>query len=122
MTEVHIGRKIRAIRLLQNMKQEVFAEKMGISQQNISRLENRKIVSIGKLAAAAKVLGVSVETIETFDENVVLQKASDEASIQLTQPVKDIIAHLKDEIAKKEQFIRQLQIELDNVKSGRSTT
>jgi len=42
MTEVHIGKNIRAIRLLLGIKQEAFARKMGVSQQNISRLESRK--------------------------------------------------------------------------------
>ena len=115
MTEAHIGRNIRAIRLLQGMKQEVFARKMGISQQNISKLEKRRKVSASKLEAVARGLGVSVEAIETFDENVVLRVTPDQPVPQLTAPVKEIIAYFKDEIAKRDQLIDHLQAELGRI-------
>jgi len=116
MTEAHIGRNIRAIRLLQGMKQEVFARKMGISQQNISKLEKRKKVSASKLEAVANVLGVSVEAIETFNENAVLHAAVDKGTSLHMQPVKEVIEYFKEEIAKRDHIIAQLLIELDSIK------
>ena len=117
MTEAHIGRNIRAIRLLQGMKQEVFARKMGISQQNVSKLEKRKKISITKLEAVARVLGVSPEAIERFDENAVLQPSVEKESLQLMQPVKQVIEYFKEEIAKRDQLIDQLRSELDKIRS-----
>lgn len=37
----HIGRKIARIRELRGMKQETLAEKLGISQQSVSHLEQK---------------------------------------------------------------------------------
>jgi DNA-binding transcriptional regulator YiaG len=63
---------LRSIRLLQGMKQELFARKMGVSQQYISKIELLQKLSKKKLELSAKALGVSVETIENFDENTCL--------------------------------------------------
>lgn len=38
--EVRIGRRIKAIRMLRDMKQTELAEKTGMSTQTLSRLEN----------------------------------------------------------------------------------
>jgi len=116
MSEAHIGRNIRAIRLLQGMKQEVFARKMGISQQNISRLENSQKVSPPKLTAVAHVLGVSVESIETFDKIVILKKAPEQEEGQLT-PIEEILGYFRAEISKRDQLIQQLRMELSRVTS-----
>jgi len=118
MSEVHIGRNIRAIRLLQDMKQEAFAQRMGISQQNISKLEKRKKISVTKLEAAARVLGVSIEAIEGFDENAVLHPNISKESPQLMRPVKEVIEYFKEEIAKRDQLIDQLRSELNKIRSG----
>ncbi|MBN8852775.1 MAG: hypothetical protein BGO55_03380 [Sphingobacteriales bacterium 50-39] len=120
MSEVHIGRNIRAIRLLQGMKQEVFAQKMGISQQNISKLEGKMNVSSSKLEAVAKVLGVSVEAIERFNEKALLYADPDQKTHQLGEPVKEIISYFKDEIVKRDQLIDQLRTELDKIRLGLS--
>jgi len=117
MSEVHIGRNIRAIRLLQDMKQGAFAQRMGIAQQNVSKLEAQKKVSARKLQAAAEALGVTVEAIETFNEKAVLRTVPDQPMPQLTAPVKEIIAYFKEEITKRDLLIDQLQEDLDRIRS-----
>lgn len=119
MSEVHVGRNIRAIRLLQDMKQGAFAQKMGISQQNVSKLEACQKVSASKLQAAAEALGVTVEAIQTFNERDILRVNPDHATAQVVVPVKDIIAYFKDEIAKRDHLIDQLRTELDKAMAGR---
>lgn len=47
---------------------------MGIAQQNISKMEKKKEISLEKLEAAAKVLGTTVEAIESFNEKVYFNK------------------------------------------------
>ncbi|MEP6806186.1 MAG: helix-turn-helix transcriptional regulator [Flavobacterium sp.] len=64
----HIGRKISRIRELKDMKQEVLAEALGLSQQSISNLENSETIDEDKLKEIAKILGVSVEAIKNFSE------------------------------------------------------
>jgi transcriptional regulator with XRE-family HTH domain len=79
----HIGRNLRHIRLLKGMKQTTFAKSLGIAQQNVSKMENKKEISMGKLEAAAKVLGLTVDAIEKFNEknilnnNIALSKVPD---------------------------------------------
>ena len=64
----HIGRKISRIRELRGMKQETLAEKLGISQQAVSNIENSEKVDDVKLVEVAKALGVTKEGIENFSE------------------------------------------------------
>ncbi|MFH7018113.1 helix-turn-helix domain-containing protein [Flavobacterium sp. FlaQc-47] len=64
----HIGRKISRIRELKDMKQEVLAEALGLSQQSISNLENSETIDEDKLKEIAKILGVTVEAIKNFSE------------------------------------------------------
>jgi transcriptional regulator with XRE-family HTH domain len=64
----HIGRNISRIRELRGMKQEALAEAIGVSQQSISGLEGSEEVDTKKLVEIAKVLGVTVEAIENFSE------------------------------------------------------
>jgi transcriptional regulator with XRE-family HTH domain len=64
----HIGRNISRIRELRGMKQEILAEAIGLSQQTVSIIEGSEEVDSKKLVEIAKVLGVTVEAIESFSE------------------------------------------------------
>ncbi len=64
----HIGRKIARIRELRGMKQETLAEKLGISQQSVSHLEQSESIEVEKLDNVAKALGVTRHAIENFSE------------------------------------------------------
>lgn len=65
----HIGRKIERIRSMKGIKQETLAEKIGISQSALSKIEQSEKVDETKLMAIAEALGVSVETIRNFNED-----------------------------------------------------
>lgn len=68
----HIGRNISRIRELKDMKQEALAQALGTNQQAISAIENSETVDEQKLIEIAKALGVSVEAINSFsDEGVI---------------------------------------------------
>ncbi|MFI0428659.1 helix-turn-helix domain-containing protein [Mariniflexile sp. HMF6888] len=67
----HIGRKISRIRELRGMKQETLAEKLGISQQSVSNLEQSEKIEDDKLVQIANALGVTKEAIENFSEEAV---------------------------------------------------
>jgi transcriptional regulator with XRE-family HTH domain len=64
----HIGRKISRIRELKDMKQEALAQALGTNQQAVSAMENSETIDEEKLKAVAKALGVSVEAIQNFTE------------------------------------------------------
>ncbi|MFH7016275.1 helix-turn-helix domain-containing protein [Flavobacterium sp. FlaQc-47] len=64
----HIGRNISRIRELRGIKQEILAEAIGLSQQTVSSIEGSEEVEFKRLVEIAKVLGVSVEAIENFSE------------------------------------------------------
>ncbi|OXB22666.1 transcriptional regulator [Flavobacterium tructae] len=68
----HIGRNISRIRELKGMKQEALAVAIGVSQQSVSNLEASETIEAAKLAEIAKVLGVTVEAIENFSEENVI--------------------------------------------------
>lgn len=50
------------------MKQEALALELGISQQAVSLLENKESIEKDLLSQVAKILGVTPEAIENFDE------------------------------------------------------
>jgi transcriptional regulator with XRE-family HTH domain len=67
-SKVHLGRNVGRIREIIGMKQIVLAEKTGMSQQNISKLEQSEDIAEETLDRLAKGLGVSPEFIKTFNE------------------------------------------------------
>ncbi len=68
----HIGRKIVRIRELKGMKQETLAQKLGISQQSVSRIEQSEELDDEKLKQIADALEVSVEAIKAFNEDAII--------------------------------------------------
>ena len=118
---VHIGQSVRAIRLLKGIKQETFAREIGIAQQNVSKMEKQKVISVEKLEAAAKVLGVTVETIKSFNEKVLFNNniALEQNAGQIVHPVKEVIEHFEKELSKKDKQIARLSAELEAYKYGK---
>ena len=86
---------------------------MGVSQQYVSKLEKLQFIPSKALEAAAKVLAVPVEAIIRFDENTMLLLAAEAKPEELTRSMKEVIDHFKEELAKKDMKIEQLEIELD---------
>src|SRR5258708_8233409 len=110
----HHGRKRRNIRILVGMKQELFGWKLGVTQQYVSKLEKQKKISPDKLKAAAKVLGVSVEAIENFNENTLFNAAMKQETGRDMHSMKEVIEYFRDELSKKDKKIEELETELMN--------
>lgn len=66
---LHIGQKIERIRLFRGIKQEYLAKKLGISQQQVSKIEKQEEIEEELLNQIADILGVTVESIQNFDED-----------------------------------------------------
>ena len=67
-TDKHIGRKILRMREFLGFTREVLAEKLGISQQAVVRIEQSETVDDTMLDRVAKVLGVTAESIQNLEE------------------------------------------------------
>ncbi len=63
----HVGRNLQKIRVYMGLKQEALAMDLGISQQEISKIEKQDEIEEGLLSQIAGVLGVSPEVIRDFD-------------------------------------------------------
>ena len=68
----HLGKKIGRIREMLGIKQETLAEKLGMSQQAVSKLEQSETIEEATLDRVAKALGVSAEAIKNFTDESVL--------------------------------------------------
>lgn len=62
-----IGRNEKSIRTLLGIPQETLAAELGISQQEVSKIEDQDEIEEGLLSRIAGVLGVSSEVIRDFD-------------------------------------------------------
>src|SRR5579859_7286675 len=69
---VHYGENIRRILDLKGIKQEAFAEKMGVSQAAISKLLATPYFDDERLKDIADKIGVSVNAIKKFDADAVM--------------------------------------------------
>jgi len=63
----HVGENIRQIRKTMGMNQKDLAEKIQVSHQTLSQIENSEEVSPEQLDQVAKALGVPVELILEYD-------------------------------------------------------
>lgn len=120
----HIGQNIRKIRLLRGMKQDTFAKEMGIAQQNVSKMENKKEISEEQLEQASKILNASVETIKNFDEKVIINN-NIFSHDQINHPITEVINYFKGEIDRKDEEIDRLRAELlgkDKKQESKTTT
>ena len=64
----HIVRKILQMRELLGFTQESVAEKLGISQQAVSKIEQNETIDAAMLDRVAKALGVTAESIKNLEE------------------------------------------------------
>lgn len=62
-----LGRNVRHIREMLCMKQQTLAEKMGVTQQAVSKIENKADIDSKTLENIAKALEVPVALIENFN-------------------------------------------------------
>ncbi len=63
----HVGHNLQKIRVYMGVKQEALAVDLGISQQEISKIEKEEEIEDTLLSQIANVLGVAPEVIRDFD-------------------------------------------------------
>lgn len=63
----HVGRNVQRIRTYFGLKQDALAADLGISQQEVSKIEQQEEIDDEVLPQIAEILGVSAEVIRDFD-------------------------------------------------------
>ena len=122
MNKNHLGTRIERIRELKNMRQTELAEKLGISQQAVSKMEKSKKISPKRLAEVAEILAVTAEGIEYFNEDIAINSTLHSKSYKYDgkdYPDKKVLAiyeHLlyaeREQVAALEERVRQLEMQL----------
>ncbi len=70
--QLFIGKKIERIRKLRGLTQEDIGNRLGISKQAVSKLEQSETIDEERLKHVAEVLGVTLEGLKSFKEDHVL--------------------------------------------------
>lgn len=73
---IHLGDHVRRMRTALGVKQSALATELGMTQQNVSRIEQEEEVDDVTLERIGKVLGVSAEAIKNFDEEAAINIVS----------------------------------------------
>lgn len=68
MPKVHQGKNIRRFRDILGIKQETLAEELSISQQAVSKLEQKEEIDSETLSKVAGVLKIPVEAIKNLSD------------------------------------------------------
>jgi transcriptional regulator with XRE-family HTH domain len=67
LEENHQGRNAQRIRIYYSIKQEVLAKELGISQPQLSQIENQPVIEDSMLQKLSVALGVTPDLIRKFD-------------------------------------------------------
>ncbi len=67
MKEPHIGQNIQKVRVYLGVKQDTLAKELGITQQEVSKIEKQEFIEESILLNIADVLSISPEVIRNFD-------------------------------------------------------
>lgn len=110
---IHHGTSLRYLRLLSGMKQEIFARKMGVKQQQISRWEKQEKIPRVRLERAAEILNIPVDVFDKFDESGLLKLAAGAKLEDIFPSAKKMAEYFMAELGKKDKQIEELKFELN---------
>jgi len=124
LNQKHIGNNIKAIRQLRGLKQETFAKKLGIAQQNVSKMENKKEISDKQLEDVAKILETTTKAIKEFDENAIINNniLNEQVNNYNINPIEKVAELFKEILLNRDQEIQRLKDEIEAYKTGRMKT
>lgn len=114
---MEIGTKIRKIRELKGFSQENIADELGMSLTGYGKIERNEVsVNVDKLMQISEALGVSVENIIGFDDNVAFNNFNNKVEWQVGHYVMPIEMKklYDDKIRLLEEKIEYLQEQLKN--------
>lgn len=111
---VHIGNNIKLVRTLKEMKQETLAEKLGITQAAVSKMESSSTIDEDQLDKVAEALGVSPDLIKLFSREYIInnyfQKENQQMINNQYNTLNEKVFELYDALLKeKDKRIEQLE-------------
>lgn len=118
---MHIGRNVSKLRELKGLKQEDFAKLLGISQQAISKLENKKEIDDTMLQKIAEKLDITPESIRSFNPDTVIHSINQQggnvyAEIFNLNPIEKIVELYEKMLREKDETIKLLREEIKSFK------
>ncbi len=85
---MELSKKLKSIRKLRNLTQETVAEKLGISTYSYAKIERGETdVKYSRLQQIAKIMGIELEDLFSWDDKKVFNLSGDINNIQLYQNV-----------------------------------
>jgi transcriptional regulator with XRE-family HTH domain len=67
MSKTHIGQNVQRVRVYLGVKQDALADELGITQQEVSKIEKQEFIDERMLLNIADALCISPEVIRNFD-------------------------------------------------------
>ncbi|HBG42530.1 helix-turn-helix domain-containing protein [Limibacterium fermenti] len=105
VNRAHLGYNVKRLREILGVKQEDLAERMQLSQQSISKLENKEELDNDTLEKVADALNIPSETIKKFTDegaiHIISNTFSDNASINnypINNPIERIVQLYDDKV------------------------
>ncbi len=121
---MHLGRNIAKLRAVKGYKQEEFAKLLKISQQALSRLENKKEVDEDILKLVADKLEVPIEAIQAFNSdsfinnfNQKVEQVNNQVETININPFEKIEELYKQIIKDKDKIIAEQKKEIEALRS-----
>ncbi|WP_128330109.1 helix-turn-helix domain-containing protein [Apibacter sp. HY039] len=115
--KVHHGRNVKRLREILGIKQEVLADKLELSQQTVSKLENKEEIDEETLGKIAEALNIPVDAIKNFSEqgviNIVASTFNNNSSINQNyyatfNPLDKVVELYERMIQEKNELIEKL--------------
>lgn len=91
----HLGRNLSRIRLYYGMKQTTLAKALGISQQAVSKMEQKNAIGDELLLKIAKILNVKLSLFKKLDPELGLQHLSNHQDLEQNSDMRLIIELMK---------------------------
>ncbi|WP_316821517.1 helix-turn-helix transcriptional regulator [Pedobacter gandavensis] len=91
----HLGRNLSRIRLYYGMKQSTLAKALGISQQAVSKMEQKKTIGDDLLLKISKILNVKLSLFKKLDTELSLHVNNNAYEIEKNSDMGLIIELIK---------------------------
>lgn len=115
-----VGENIRKLRDLRGLSQEVLSSEVGISQKQLSRIENGHVSpTLDILIKVSETIGVKLSELLNFDENLIFNNYNNNQSggefvAYNNTDIKQIESLYQKLLESKDQTIRLLKKELES--------
>ena len=112
--KIHLGYNIKRLREILGVKQEVLAERMLVSQQTVSKFENKESLADATLDKVASALDIPFEAIKEFSDDRIVEIVSnaflESSSTSKLEEIHEKNVELFERMVELEQKLDMLEI------------